>query len=94
MEPLDFRLRVAAHLADEPGVAVPQLLDVRQPPREEGRLEYLVDGDAALAGGLAHVVGEVALVAAGVAHARLGDLQADLNVDNGNAIFLVTIVAV
>ena len=36
-----------------------------------------MDGDVARAGLPAHLVGQVALVGAGVAHHSLGDLQAD-----------------
>ena len=54
------------------------LFDVGELLGEEGRGEDLVNGDAACAGDLADVVGEVALVAAGVRQLRLGDLQTDL----------------
>ena len=54
------------------------LFDVGELLGEERRGEDLVDGDAAGAGDLADVVGEVALVAAGVRQLRLRDLQTDL----------------
>ena len=54
------------------------LLDVGELLGEEGRREDLVDGDAARPGDFADVVGEVALVAAGVRQLRLRDFQADL----------------
>ena len=57
------------------------LLDVGELLGEEWRGEDLVDGDAAGAGDLADVVGEVALVAAGVRQLRLGDLQTDLKTE-------------
>ena len=54
------------------------LFDVGELLGEEGRGKDLVDGDAAGTGDLADVVGEVALVAAGVRELRLRDLQTDL----------------
>ena len=54
------------------------LFDVGELLGEEGRREDLVDGDAARPGDFADVVGEVALVTAGVGQLRLRDFQADL----------------
>ena len=62
------------------------LFDVGELLGEEGRREDLVDGDAARPGDLSNVVGEVALVAAGVGQLRLRDLQADLRTDEQTTI--------
>jgi hypothetical protein len=62
----------------EPGIAVDELLDVVHLPGEERRLEDLVHLHVADAGSRTHLIGQVALVPAGVAHHGLHDLDADL----------------
>ena len=70
---------LSVHISEQPAIYVlSSLLDVGELLGEEGRGEDLVDGDAAGPGDLADVVGEVALVAAGVRQLRLRYLQADL----------------
>ena len=64
-------------LSDELGVTVDELLDVVELPGEVRRFEDFVDSDVADAGLPTHLVGQVALVGAGVAHHSLGDLQTD-----------------
>ena len=61
-----------------PGIAVDQLLHVVHLSGEEWRLEDLVDFDVADAGGVAHLVAQVALVTTAVGHHGLDDLNSNL----------------
>ena len=61
-----------------PGIAVDQLLHVVHLSGEEWRLEDLVDFDVADAGGVAHLVAQVALVTPAVGHDGLDDLNSNL----------------
>ena len=61
-----------------PGITVDQLLDIVHLSGEEWRLEDLVNLHVADAGGVAHLVAQVALVPAAVGHHGLDDLNSNL----------------